>query len=88
MPYKESLEALYMYQTLQEKRRTKRIIGGYKNVRKVTSLVEEVKHLQCQNYQELVKALEEEFGVSAAAPAVAVAAGPVTAAPAEEEGTN
>lgn len=52
---------------------------------KVTSLVEEVKALTVLELSELVKALEEEFGVSAAAPAVAVAAGPVAAAPAEEE---
>ncbi len=36
---------------------------------------------------ELVKALEDEFGVSAAAP-VAVAAAPAAAAPAAEEKTN
>ena len=41
---------------------------------KVTNLIEEVKSLTVLELSELVKALEEEFGVSAAAPAaVAVA---------------
>ena len=35
---------------------------------KVTKLVEEVKELTVLELSELVKALEEEFGVSAAAP--------------------
>ncbi len=43
---------------------------------KVTNLVEEVKALTVLELSEFVKALEEEFGVSAAAP-VAVAAAPV-----------
>lgn len=43
---------------------------------KVTKLVEEVKELTVLELSDLVKALEEEFGVSAAAP-VAVAAAPV-----------
>ena len=53
---------------------------------KVTSLIEEVKSLTVLELSELVKALEEEFGVSAAAP-VAVAAAPAAggAAPAAEE---
>ena len=46
-------------------------------------LVEEIKKLKATELCELVHALEEEFGVSAAA-AVAVAAGPVAAA-AEEK---
>lgn len=52
----------------------------------IKSLVEEIKKLTIVEVSELVKALEEEFGVSAAAP-VAVAAAPVAgaAAPAEEE---
>lgn len=55
---------------------------------KVTNLVEEVKTLTVLELSELVKALEEEFGVSAAAP-VAMMAGPaVGAAPAEEEKTE
>ncbi len=53
---------------------------------KVTSLIEEVKSLTVLELSELVKALEEEFGVSAAAP-VAMAAAPAAggAAPAAEE---
>ncbi|MCL2014021.1 MAG: 50S ribosomal protein L7/L12 [Oscillospiraceae bacterium] len=52
---------------------------------KVTKLIEEIKTLTVLELSEAVKALEEEFGVSAAAP-VAVAAGPAAdAAPAAEE---
>ncbi len=56
---------------------------------KVTQLIEDVKGLTVLELSELVKALEEEFGVSAAAP-VAVAAAPVAgaAAAAEEEKTD
>lgn len=55
---------------------------------KVLALVEEVKTLTVLELSELVKALEEEFGVSAAAP-VAVAAAPAGgAAPAAEEKTE
>ena len=55
---------------------------------KVLNLIEEVKSLTVLELSELVKALEEEFGVSAAAP-VAVAAAPVAgAAPAAEEKTE
>ncbi len=55
---------------------------------KVTQLIEEVKAMTVLELSELVKALEEEFGVSAAAPmavAAAPAAGGEAAAPAEEE---
>ena len=52
---------------------------------KITNLIEEVKALTVLELSELVKALEEEFGVSAAAP-VAVAAAPAAgAAPAAAE---
>lgn len=51
---------------------------------KVVKLIEDVKALTVLELSELVKALEEEFGVSAAAP-VAVAAAPVAAAAAEEK---
>ena len=53
---------------------------------KVEKLIEEVKELTVLELSEVVKALEEEFGVSAAAPA-AVAAAPAAggAAPAAEE---
>ncbi|MBQ1706033.1 MAG: 50S ribosomal protein L7/L12 [Clostridia bacterium] len=54
---------------------------------KVTKLVEEVKELTVLELSELVKALEEEFGVSAAAP-VAMMGGAAAAAPAEEEKTE
>lgn len=52
---------------------------------KVLKLIEDVKSLTVLELSDLVKALEEEFGVSAAAPAVAVAAAPVAAAAAVEE---
>ena len=55
---------------------------------KVVKLIEDVKALTVLELSELVKALEEEFGVSAAAP-VAVAAAPVAgAATAAEEKTE
>ena len=53
---------------------------------KVTALVEEVKGLTVLELSELVKALEEEFGVSAAAMAAPAAGG--AAAPAAEEKTE
>ena len=54
---------------------------------KVEKLIEEVKGLTVLELSELVKALEEEFGVSAAAPVAVAAAAPAggAAAPAEEE---
>ena len=55
---------------------------------KVLKLIEDVKALTVLELSELVKALEEEFGVSAAAP-VAVAAAPAAAgAGAAEEETE
>ena len=54
---------------------------------KVTQLIEDVKALTVLELSELVKALEEEFGVSAAPVAVA-AAGGAAAAPAAEEKTE
>lgn len=56
----------------------------------IAKLMEEIKGLTVLELNNLVKALEEEFGVSAAAP-VAVAAAPAAgaaAAPAEEEKTE
>lgn len=52
----------------------------------VTKLIDEIKNLSVLELSELVKALEEEFGVSAAAP-VAVAAAPAAggAAAADEK---
>lgn len=57
---------------------------------KVTKLIDEVKSLTVLELSELVKALEEEFGVSAAAPVAVAAAvpGAEAAAPAEEEKTE
>ncbi len=55
---------------------------------KVTILIEEVKALTVLELSELVKALEEEFGVSAAAPAAVAVAAPAAAAPAAEEKTE
>lgn len=52
---------------------------------KVTALIEEVKNMTVLELSELVHALEDEFGVSAAAPAaVAVAAAPAAEAAAEK----
>ncbi len=54
---------------------------------KITNMIEEIKTLTVLELNELVKALEEEFGVSAAAQ-VAVVAGAADAAPAAEEKTD
>lgn len=55
----------------------------------VQKLIEEVKGMTVLELNELVKALEAEFGVSAAAPVAAVgAAGAAEAAPAAEEKTE
>ena len=43
---------------------------------KITKLMEEIKGLTVLELSELVKALEEEFGVSAAAPVAVAAAAP------------
>ena len=52
---------------------------------KILAMIEEVKGLSVLELNELVKALEEEFGVSAAAVAAAPAAGAGAAAAAEEK---
>ena len=54
---------------------------------KITAMIEEIKGLTVLELSELVHALEEEFGVSAAAP-VAVAGAAAPAAAAEEEKTE
>lgn len=54
---------------------------------KITNILEEIKTLTVLELADLVKAIEEEFGVSAAAP-VMVAAGAGAAAPAAEEKTE
>ena len=51
---------------------------------KITAMIEEIKAMTVLELSELVKAIEEEFGVSAAAP-VAVGAGAAPAAAAEEQ---
>ena len=53
---------------------------------KIAAMIEEIKALTVLELSDLVKAIEEEFGVSAAAP-MAIAAAPVAAA-AEEEQTE
>lgn len=57
---------------------------------KVLNLIEEVKNLTVLELSELVKALEEEFGVSAQAPMMAAmpVAGGAAGAPAAEEKTE
>ena len=55
---------------------------------KITNIIEEIKAMTVLELNELVKAIEEEFGVSAAA-AIAVSAAPAGgAAPAAEEKTE
>ena len=54
---------------------------------KITAIVEEIKGLTILELNDLVKAVEEEFGVSAAAP-VGVVAAAGAAAPAVEEKTE
>ena len=49
---------------------------------KITAIVEEIKSLTILELNELVKAVEEEFGVSAAAPVAVAGAGVAAAAPA------
>ena len=51
----------------------------------VKKIIEEIKNATVLELNDLVKAVEEEFGVSAAAMAVAAPAGGAAAAPAEEE---
>lgn len=55
---------------------------------KVTQLIEDVKGLTVLELSELVKALEEEFGVSAAAPMAMMAAPAAGAAEEVEEKTD
>ena len=55
---------------------------------KITNNLEEIKSLTLIELADLVKAVEEEFGVSAAAPVGVVAAAGAAAAPAAEEKTE
>jgi large subunit ribosomal protein L7/L12 len=55
---------------------------------KFKTLVEQVEKMSVLDLSELVKVLEDKFGVSAAAPAMMMAAAPGAAAPAAEEKTE
>jgi len=55
---------------------------------KVAEILEAVKGMTVLELSELVKAFEEEFGVSAAAPVAVAAAAPAAAAEAAEEKTE
>ena len=55
---------------------------------KTTQILDLIKGLTILELSDLVKAIEEEFGVSAAPVAVAVAGGAAAAAPAAEEKTE
>ncbi len=55
---------------------------------KIVAIVEEIKSLSILELNELVKAVEEEFGVSAAAPVAVAGAVAGAAAPAAEEKTE
>ncbi len=55
---------------------------------KVAKIIEEVEKMSVLDLAELVKALEEKFGVSAAAPVAVAVAGPAAAAEAVEEKTE
>ena len=55
---------------------------------KITNILEEIKTLTILELADLVKAVEEEFGVSAAAPVGVVAVAGAAAAPAVEEKTE
>ena len=58
-----------------------------KKMADIAKMIEEIKGMTVLELNSLVKAIEEEFGVSAAAP-VAVAGAVAAAAPAEEEKTE
>jgi large subunit ribosomal protein L7/L12 len=55
---------------------------------KITAIVEEIKGLTILELNELVKAVEEEFGVSAAAPVAVAGGAAAAAAPVAEEKTE
>ncbi|MEI7498771.1 MAG: 50S ribosomal protein L7/L12 [Candidatus Falkowbacteria bacterium] len=55
---------------------------------KFQALVSEIEKMSVLDLSELVKVLEKKFGVSAAAPAMMMAAGPAVAAEAAEEKTS
>lgn len=55
---------------------------------KITAMIEEIKALTVLELSDLVKAIEEEFGVSAAAPVAVAGGAAAAAAPAAEEKTE
>lgn len=54
----------------------------------IAKFIEEIKGMTVLELNSLVKAIEEEFGVSAAAPVAVAGAGAAAPAPAEEEKTE
>ena len=54
----------------------------------IAKFIEEIKGMTVLELNSLVKAIEEEFGVSAAAPVAVAGVGAAAAAPAEEEKTE
>ena len=54
----------------------------------IAKMIEEIKGMTVLELNSLVKAIEEEFGVSAAAPVAVAGAAAAAAAPAEEEKTE
>ena len=54
----------------------------------IKAIAEELVNLTVKEVNELAQVLEDEYGIEPAAAAVAVAAGPVAAAPAAEEKTS
>ena len=68
-----------------EKKATEEKKESAKLSKKVQKIVDSVKELSLMDVAELVKALEDEFGVSAAAPVMAAAPAAGAAAPVEEQ---
>ena len=54
----------------------------------IQEMLESIEKMTVLELSELVKAIEDKFGVSAAAPMAVAAAGPAVAAPVEEEKTE
>ena len=54
----------------------------------IQEMLESIEKMTVLELSELVKAIEDRFGVSAAAPVAVAAAGPAVAAPVEEEKTE
>ena len=81
----EEKKAAEVAETVEKEKKAPKDLS--KNVEKV---LESVKKMTVMELAELVKAFEDEFGVTAAAPVMAAAPGavPADAAPAEEEKTD